>query len=157
MNFTQKNYLSIPGFQLKKQKFRPKKHKGPKIGGGIAVFVKQNIAKNVQLIPNNNIDSIWIKTTFSSQNHHIGFYYCSPENAESNFHNIVNSEIEKYSNGQNTLLFGDFNARTKTVCDKIIAKISWSINRSEFAALLSFPSGCHQRRSSATTVKCSNT
>ena len=38
-----KNTLSIPGFYLKKQKFRPKKHKGPKIGGGIAVFVKQNI------------------------------------------------------------------------------------------------------------------
>ena len=48
-----KNYLSIPGFQSKKQKFRPKKHKGPKIGGGIAVFIKQNIAKNFQLIPNN--------------------------------------------------------------------------------------------------------
>ena len=31
---TQKE-ISIPGFRLKKQKFRPKLHKGPKIGGGI--------------------------------------------------------------------------------------------------------------------------
>ena len=85
----------------------------------VSVFIKQNIAKNFQLIPNDNVDSIWIKTTFTSKNYHIGFYYCSPEKAESNFHNIVNSEIEKYSNGQSTLVFGDFNARTKTVCENI--------------------------------------
>ena len=41
-----KNYISLPGFSLKKQKFRVKKHRGPKIGGGIAVFVKHNIADN---------------------------------------------------------------------------------------------------------------
>ena len=116
-----KNTLSIPGFYLKKQKFRPKKHKGPKIGGGIAVFIKQNIAKNFQLIPSNNVDSIWIKTTFSQNNYHIGFYYCSPEKAgsEFDFQNIVNSEIEKNNNGQNTIIFGDFNARTKTVYENI--------------------------------------
>ena len=34
-------------------------------------------------------------------------------------------------------------------------KISWSINRSEFPALLSFPSGCHQVM--VAMVKCSNT
>lgn len=43
---TDKN-ISIPGFMPKKQKFRTKKHKGPKIGGGIAVYVKQNIAKKL--------------------------------------------------------------------------------------------------------------
>ena len=47
--------ISIPGFTVKKQKFRPKTHKGPKIGGGIAVYVKQNVSKNFQLIPNNNV------------------------------------------------------------------------------------------------------
>ena len=36
-----KDIISIPGFYLKKQKFRQKKHKGPKIGGGIAVYINR--------------------------------------------------------------------------------------------------------------------
>ena len=40
-----KKAISLPGFTTKKQKFRKKQHKGPKIGGGIAVYVKQDIAK----------------------------------------------------------------------------------------------------------------
>ena len=73
--------LSIPGFHLKKQKFRVKKHKGPKIGGGIAVFVNQKIADNFRLIPNDNVDSIWIKTSLGLEEEEtrLGFYYCSPD------------------------------------------------------------------------------
>ena len=37
-------YLNIPGFTVKKQKIRPKKHKGPKIAGGIAVLIKNHLA-----------------------------------------------------------------------------------------------------------------
>ena len=55
--------ITIPGFHLKKQKFRPKKHNGPKIGGGIAVLVNQKVASNFRIVPNDNIDSIWIKTS----------------------------------------------------------------------------------------------
>ena len=118
------NVISIPGFYRKKQKFRVKKHKGPKIGGGIAVFLRQNIANNFQLIRNDNVDSIWIKTSIGTNETHIGFFYCSPENGgESNFLNIVNNEIEKFGNGKNTLIFGDFNARTKTVCENIAYRI----------------------------------
>ena len=54
--------ISIPGFVPKKQKFRKKVDKSPKISGGIAVYVKQNIENNFHLIPNNNVDSIWIRT-----------------------------------------------------------------------------------------------
>ena len=115
-----KKIISIPGFYLKKQKFRDKKHKGPKIGGVIAVYVKQNVATNFKLIPNDNVDSIWIKTTLGgNEEAHIGFYYCSPENGDSDFFNIVNSEVEKYNNVKNTYIFGDFNARTRTVCENI--------------------------------------
>ena len=85
-----KNYVSIPGFHLKKQKFREKKDKSPKIGGGIAVFVKHNIANNFKIITNDNVDSIWITSTGTNETH-IGFYYCSPEDGNSNFQNIVNN------------------------------------------------------------------
>ena len=45
---TDKN-ISIPSFKLKKQKFRPRTHKGPKISGGLAVFIKHNIEKTLLL------------------------------------------------------------------------------------------------------------
>ena len=115
-----KKVISIPGFYLKKQKFRPKRHKGPKIGGGIAVYVNQKVASSFRLIPNDNVDSIWIKTSLgTSEEAHFGFYYCSPENRDSDFFNIVNSEIDKLNKQHNTYIFGDFNARTKTMCENI--------------------------------------
>ena len=117
-----KTNISIPGFHLKKQKFRPKVHKGPKIGGGIAVFLNQEVASNFRLIPNDNVDSIWIKTSLGlGENElHLGFYYCSPERKGSNNFDIVVDEIDKMNNGKNTYIFGDFNARTKTMCENIV-------------------------------------
>ena len=112
-------HKDIPGYTLKKQKFRPKTHKGPKIGGGIALYIRQNIANNFKLIPNTNVDSIWIKDTSDDNRLHLGFYYCSPEDANSNFLETVNSEIEMHSNYFNTYIFGDFNARTKIQCENI--------------------------------------
>ena len=117
-----KSNIQIPGFHLKKQKFRPKKHKGPKIGGGIAVFVNQEVASNFRLIQNDNADSIWIKTSLGLGDNEtrLAFYYCSPEKKESNHFDIVSDEVGKLNNGKNTYIFGDFNARTKTVCENII-------------------------------------
>ena len=111
--------ISIPGFSLKKQKIRDKKHAGPKLSGGIAVYVKHDIANNFKIIPNDNIDSIWLKTVGSTGENHFGFYYCSPDNGNSDFFEIVNEEIEKLKLVNNTYIFGDFNARTKTVCENI--------------------------------------
>ena len=62
--------ISLPGFILKKQKFREKRHRGPKIGGGIALFIKQNISNSFALIPNKNSDSIWVRTKSSSDPAH---------------------------------------------------------------------------------------
>ena len=116
-----KNTISIPGFYLKKQKFRTKKHKGPKIGGGIAVYVKQNIANNFRIIPNDNVDSIWLRTSLGcNEEARFGFYYCSPEGKEnSDFLEKVGGEIQNFSTTKNTYIFGDFNARTKTVSENI--------------------------------------
>ena len=51
----------IPGFKSIKQKIRGKLFKGPKIEGGIGVFVRTEISHLVQAVPNKNNDSIWIK------------------------------------------------------------------------------------------------
>ena len=111
--------ISLPGFHLKKQKFRRKKHKGPKIAGGIAVFINQKIVSNFRIIQNDHEDSIWIKSIGDDKTL-FGFYYCSPDYGDSNFFEIVNGEINKLNNKENTLIFGDFNARTKTECENVV-------------------------------------
>ena len=107
----------------KNKKIKPKHHRGPKIGGGLAVLIKHNMAGKFQLISNNNIDSIWIKTAETQEDKEtcIGFYYCSPETCNAtNFFEVVNREIELYNNKNNTFIFGDFNARIKTEQETII-------------------------------------
>ena len=49
----------------------------------------------------------------------LGFFYCSPDRKGSNAFDTVTNEIEKFNNGKNTYIFGDFNARTKTICENI--------------------------------------
>ena len=115
-----KNKISIPGYTVIKQKFRTKKHKGPKIDGGIGVYVRQSISKNFRLIPTNNEDSIWIKTTPEAGDViNLGFYYCSPESESSTFTETHGKEIERMADNK-TYIFGDFNARTKTECENIM-------------------------------------
>ena len=58
---TERKDLFIPGYKILKQKIRKKEHKGPKIGGGIAVFVKENLFDLAHVVPNTNENSIWIK------------------------------------------------------------------------------------------------
>ena len=113
--------VSIPGYAIKKQKFRPKTHKGPKIGGGIAVFVKQSMSQSFRIIPNNNVDSIWLQTKSDNVSAmRVGFYYCSPESTSTNnFVKTISGEIEKFGNDTHTYIFGDFNARTKTAPENI--------------------------------------
>ena len=75
--------VNIPGFINIKQKNRKKEFKGPKIAGGIAVFVREEVKDLVQVLENENEDSIWIKIKkekFGGKNDiHIGTYYVSPE------------------------------------------------------------------------------
>ena len=81
------------------------------------------MAGKFQLISNNNIDSIWIKTAETQEDKEtcIGFYYCSPETCNAtNLFEVVNREIELYNNKNNTFIFGDFNARIKTEQETII-------------------------------------
>ena len=113
--------VSLPGFILKKQKFREKKHRGPKIGGGIALFVRQNISNSFALIPNKNSDSIWVRTKSGANPVHLGFFYCSPHKSESTFFETTNHEIESLASETNTYIFGDFNGRTQTRTENIIA------------------------------------
>ena len=80
---TERKDLFIPGYKILKQKIRKKEHKGPKIGGGIAVFVKENLLDLAHVVPNTNENSIWIKMKRKSNKGKeifIGSYYVSPEN-----------------------------------------------------------------------------
>ena len=75
--------LSLPGFVSLKQKIRKKLHKGPKIAGGIGIFVKEAYQHLVQVIPNDNQDSIWLRIKKEAcdepEDIFLGSFYISPE------------------------------------------------------------------------------
>ena len=78
---TEETDVFIPGYKLLKQKIRKKTHSGPKIGGGIAVFAKENIFDSTHVVPNTNENSVWIKLKNKSpigSDLFIGSYYISP-------------------------------------------------------------------------------
>ena len=56
---------------------------GPKIAGGIGIFVKEKYVGIIDLVPNKNPDSIWIKIKKESCNEpddiYIGSFYVSPD------------------------------------------------------------------------------
>ena len=120
---------SIKGFKLIKDKIRAKTHKGPKISGGIAVFVKKEVAHIVKYIPNDNEDSIWIKlskeATGEENDIYVGTCYLSPPaKSTSGMTNCTKShekhtslekffeEATHYSKKGEVILQGDINART---------------------------------------------
>ena len=114
----------IPGYKLLKEKIRKKTHKGPKIGGGIAVFAKENIFDSIHVVPNNNENSIWIKIKKKTSNDKdllIGSYYVSPENQKSkeSLFEILSEECERFEKLGEVILVGDFNARTGKKIDFI--------------------------------------
>ena len=92
--------LSLPGFISIKQKIRKKLHGGPKIAGGIGIFVKEEFKHLIQLIPNENQDSIWIKIKKELcgeiEDIFLGSFYVSPEGTKSdgkpNFFTSMNKE-----------------------------------------------------------------
>ena len=112
--------VSLPGYKLMKQKFREKQHKGPKISGGLAVLVKNDLQNSIQVIPNKNEDSIWIKLKQNKCNGHediyIGTYYVSPSKAKTpkaiDFFTSLNEEINMFKKKGVVILQGDLNART---------------------------------------------
>ena len=90
--------VALPGYILIKQKNRKKVHRGPKVSGGIAIFVKNYLHKLIHIIPNTNENSIWIKIRQKSNKNKnddifIGTYYLSPRN-KSNKNNIDIFEID---------------------------------------------------------------
>ena len=112
--------VSIQGFINKKQKIREKKCKGPKVAGGIDVFVREEIDHLVQVVDNNNEDSIWIKikkeVSKEKEDIYLGTYYVSPGNNKNkknyDFFSAVNDEVTHFSKKGLILLQGDLNGRT---------------------------------------------
>ena len=110
--------VSIPGFVSLKQKIRDKKTKGPKIAGGIGVFVKEEILNSVTVVENKNIDSIWVRIRNGKEKKndlYLGTYYVSPDSQKSkknDFFHSINEEIVHFSKKGDIIIQGDLNGRT---------------------------------------------
>ena len=80
-----KEEVSIPGFVNKKQKIRAKNFNGPKVAGGIAVFVREEIDHLVKVVENKSEDTIWVKISNEKpdgENVYLGTFYVSPNSNE---------------------------------------------------------------------------
>ena len=95
--------LSLPGFISIKQKIRKKFHRGPKIGGGIGIFVKEEFKHLIQLIPNENQDSIWVKMKKElcgeKEDMFLGSFYVSPgkkPDGKPDCFTAMNKELSKF-------------------------------------------------------------
>lgn len=119
--------VSLPGFISIKQKIRKKIHKGPKIAGGVGVFVKKEIYDMIQFMPTSNPDSIWIriKKDFSNQKDdiYLGTFYVSPDRKKSklDFFSYLDDDVKNFQNKGIVLVQGDLNARTGRLPDFIEA------------------------------------
>ena len=105
--------VDIPGYKNVKQKFREKRSAGPKIPGGLGVFVRNELIDSIELVPNSCEDSIWIK--IKKEDTFIGTYYVSPKYSKSrdiDFFNTLNDEIAVFQGKGNVFIQGDLNART---------------------------------------------
>ena len=118
--------IDIEGYVCKKQKIREKTTKGPKISGGIGVFVKRHLSHLVEVAHNENKDSIWVilkpALTQKSQDVYLGTYYVSPDsrgNKNVDFFKTLNDEINTFSRKGLVLLQGDLNARTSSDVDYV--------------------------------------
>ena len=81
-----------------KQKIREKKNKGPKISGGVAIFVKENLFDLIHVIPNTNENSIWIrlkqKSDHNNEEIYFGTFYLSPHNTYNKRNNDNSKKID---------------------------------------------------------------
>ena len=116
---TQNKDLSIPGYTLVKNKIREKVHKGPKISGGLALFVKENLYQLVHVVPNTNENSIWIKLKSkdpkTNDDLFFGSFYVSPDNSHKNkidLFELLTEETNRFKQKGTILINGDMNART---------------------------------------------
>ena len=112
--------VDIPGFKCMNQKIRGKISLGPKIAGGLGVYVRKEVIDLIELVPNSCDDSIWVK--IKSEDIFIGTYYVSPQYSKSrdiNFFDTLNEEISKFQKKGLVFIQGDLNARTSTDQDFI--------------------------------------
>ena len=117
---------SIKGFKRVKQKIRKKTGKGPKLSGGLAVFVKNELSHMVTPVTNSHDDSIWIKISKESSKEdvdiYIGTLYISPsknKDTEDSLETLFNEALSFQKKGI-VFIQGDFNARTGGLPDYLV-------------------------------------
>ena len=118
---------NLTGFERITHKIREKAHKGPKIDGGLSVFVKPEASHMVEAAPNNNKDCIWIKIkrekTGEDQDIYLGTVYLSPEKTNDDRNDSLIEIFDEATNFKAkgiVLLQGDFNAHTSNKADFLV-------------------------------------
>ena len=119
-------HLNIPGFQLLNYKNRKKNLKSNTAPGGIAIFVKENVAAVFTSIKTDNEDVIWTKVkkeiTGTTKDIFIATCYLSPAQEKMNTNTKISKlkeEILFFATKGHVIINGDLNAWTGDASDTI--------------------------------------
>ena len=114
------DHFSLPGYSVHNQ-IRPKSPGARKHFGGISVLIKDNIRPGVTFLPSSNSEFIWFKLCHSyfrlQHDLYVLAVYICPENSSftgkaGDTFQLIETDIAKYSQLGQCLIFGDFNGRT---------------------------------------------
>ena len=125
MRFNLRKRLTSTGLFAKSKKSGEKNSKGPKIAGGLGLYVKKHLSHLVEVIPNDCNDSIWVKISNEkmekSNSIYLGTFYVSPQTKkeDESFFKEFNDEVISFSRKGPILIQGDLNARTASEKDYV--------------------------------------
>lgn len=122
--------LSIPGYVVKNQ-IRPKSKKAKRYSGGIALAIKHELSKSVDIVKSRSDNILWARIKCSNDDKDVllGTVYISPINSTYSKNVLVNQfktweilteELATFRSTCRVCLVGDFNARTGTLPDAIV-------------------------------------
>lgn len=124
----EEDQLQIEGYITEKT-IRPKHPKARKHSGGIAIFMKEEVAKGIKRIKCSTGNYIWLqlnKTFFNLDKHiYLCMAYISPDNStysrkdDEDSLSPLEKDIAKFQKDGNIMILGDLNARTGNKSDHI--------------------------------------
>ena len=119
-------YLNIPGFRLLGHKNQKKNLRSNTAPVGIAIFVKEKVAKLFTILKSDNEDVIWLKLkkeqTGMSQDVFIATCYLSPAREKRNSDSKIwklSEEVMSYQEKRHVIINGDLNAWVGVISDVI--------------------------------------
>ena len=108
---------------------RRKKKNAKRDSGGIMVFIKKRLSKNIEIVENNVEDILWLKANCQNSQNTVDIYFCCTYISPKSFCryqledvsklDTLHNNVIKFKNKGHVIILGDINCRTGTEDDFI--------------------------------------